>query len=43
MKTIKRWLRLYTPQWALATGFLVIMMLFQIVQDIADWFKGENI
>lgn len=43
MKTIKHWLKYHTPQWALATGFLMVMMLFQIIQDISDWFKGENI
>lgn len=40
---IKRWLKLYTPQWVLAMGFLLIMMSMQIIQDLSDWFKGENI
>ncbi len=43
MKTIKRWLKRYTPQWVLAIGFLVVMVLMQIIQDMSNWFKGENI
>ncbi len=43
MKTIKRWLRLYTPQWVLAVGFLFAMILIVVSNNVYDWFKGENI
>ncbi len=40
---IKHLFKRYMPQWALAIGFLLVMMTFQIIQDVTDWFKGVKI
>jgi hypothetical protein len=39
MKTIKRLLNVL-PQWVLCIGFLVVCILFQIGNDIHDWYRG---